>query len=96
MNPADSVSQTQADACHCYDQSECTRAMVWLLYNDFSTHNIGYANQDGIFGDVDGQLQSIEVGEFGTFGVMSGRMWYKLGTLNNPYAVGPINHAFQE
>ena len=129
MDPVDSVVQEQADACSCYDQSECAdecalgtdncsdnatctdtdqsflcacndgysgdgvtcyQTAVWLLYA-INGDNIGYANQDGSFTDVQGGLDYIEVGEFGTFGVnRSNQIYYKKGTHNNPYAMGPI------
>merc|ERR1712176_273280 len=63
---------------------------VWLLY-DIEGENIGHANQDGIFTDVRGGLDQVEVGEFGVFGVNTSYkyLYYKKGTHNNPYAIGP-------
>ena len=137
LDPADSVVQEQADACSCYDQSECEdecalgtdncsdnatctdtdqsflcvcndgytgdgitcdqQTAVWLLYGDNGGDNIGHANQDGIFTDVQGGLDQIEVGEFGTFGVNSNNdLYYKFGTHNNPYAIGPNPGGWQQ
>ena len=130
MDPADSVVEEQADACSCYDQTECEdecalgtdncsdnatctdtdqsflcacndgysgdgvtcdqQTAVWLLYGTIDGYDIGYANQDGSFTDVQGGLDYIEVGEFGTFGVnRNNQIYYKKGTHNNPYAMGP-------
>ena len=136
LDPADSVVQEQADACSCYDQSECEdecaagtdncsdnatctdtdqsflcvcndgysgdgitcdqQSAIWLLY-DTEGDNIGYANQDGIFTDVQGALDQIEVGEFGTFGVNGNNaLYYKKGTHNNPYAIGQNPAGWQQ
>ena len=130
LDPADSVVEEQADACSCYDQSECEdecaagtdncddnatcldtdqsflcacndgysgdgitcdqQTAIWLLWGYTTEYNIGHANQDGIFTDVQGGLTFVEVGEFGTFGVNLGNaLYYKKGTRNNPYAIGP-------
>ena len=51
--------------------------------------DIGYKGNDGSWTDVQGRLDQIEVGEFGTFGVNSNNnLYYKRGTYGNPYAVG--------
>ena len=70
--------------------------VVWLAYDraDWIANGYvdnGHLDQDGSWTDIRGSLNQVEVGEFGTFGINgNNRLYYKLGTHEDPYSAGPV------
>ena len=83
-----------ADSFLCYcndgysgDGVTCSENLaVWLV----DDRRNGHLNQDGSWTDIRGYVSQVEVGEFGTFGIIDNSLYYKLGTHEDPYSVGPI------
>ena len=77
------IPYKSGDGVTCNQQS-----VVWLTYGTTNGNDIGYNNGE-TWTDIQGGLDQIEVGEFGTFGVSaSNYLYYKRGTHEDPYAAG--------
>ena len=62
---------------------------VWATYGTKNLVDIGYKNQDGTWTDIEGSLDQVEVGQFGTFGVnYLNDLFYRVGTHENPVSAG--------
>ena len=83
-NTADSFECTCNDG-YTGNGVTCTeQSVVWLSNNGV---DVDYRNQDGVWTDARGNLDQIEVGEFGVFGISTNdALVYKVGTHENPYA----------
>ena len=50
---------------------------------------MNHPNQDGTWTDIEGSLDQVEVGQFGTFGVnYLNDLFYRVGTHENPVSAG--------